>query len=309
MSAGEFFKKLASVFAVKNWRIRVWGERACLCLLALSTLSSQSSEAAVLINEICAAPSEQQLSWTSNGVPRLGSGLAWYEPDFNAGGWTSGGLPAGYGFPGIVTDLTGDMKDKTYSLYIRKEFSLTSTQAAFTDPLILAIDYNDGFVAYLNGREVARVNCGPTNHFIYATQPAYNVATNNGFVEYNLGPANALLLPGRNVLAIQAHNAEQPSTPSNPGLIIEHLPTPEFKINAGLRASTSTIISLRPAALDFNNAAGGARTHANTNGVISDTVSGTFAPNGSGWPMPRIQIVLHFGRDCRWRRRKFRLLA
>src|ERR1051325_4941618 len=197
-------------------------------------------KSAVVINELYASPSDHQLTWTSNGIPRLGSGVSWVEPEFNERGWSIGNLPAGYGFGGLSTDLSSTMKDKTPSLYLRKEFFLTSTQASFADALILAVEYDDGFIAYLNGREVARSNCGPTNRFIYASQPAYNPSTNSGLTEINLGPANTLVVPGRNVLSIQAHNAEQPSTPANPGLIIQHLPTPQFKINAGLRVSSSS---------------------------------------------------------------------
>src|SRR5216117_2871082 len=178
------------------------------------------ARAAVVINELMAAPSERQLSWSSNGVPRLGSGVAWMEPDFAARGWPSGNLPAGYGFGGLATDLTSVMLDKAPSLYLRKEFNVAPAEAALGDDLSLLVDYNDGFVAYLNGREIYRANCGGTNHFLFASQPAFNVNTNNGLTLVNLDPVNALLAPGRNVLAIQAHNAEQPSSPSQAGLII-----------------------------------------------------------------------------------------
>src|SRR5437868_7002063 len=55
------------------------------------------ARAAVIINELYASPSDQQLTWSSNGVPRLGSGIAWLEPDFPEHAWSSGNLPAGYG--------------------------------------------------------------------------------------------------------------------------------------------------------------------------------------------------------------------
>jgi hypothetical protein len=249
-------------------------------LLVLLFLIASRAPAAVVINELVAAPSERQLSWSSNGAPRLGSGVAWAEPDFTERGWSSGNLPAGYGFGGLATELTPTMKDKAPSLYLRKEFFLTPDQAALADPLTLVADYNDGFVAYVNGREVARANCGAPNRFVYARQPAYNVSTATGLVAFVLGPANTLLVPGRNVLALQVHNAEQPSTASNPSLITQHLPTPEFKINAGLHAAGGTVVSLRPESFDFNDAAGGTKVHGNTNGVITDTTSGALAPGG-----------------------------
>src|SRR5258706_3872354 len=147
-----------------------------------------------------AAPSEQQLWWSSNGVPHVGSGIGWMEPDFVPRGWSTGNLPAGYGFGGLSTDLTTTMRDKTPSLYLRKEFELTAVQAALSDPLTLVAEYNDGFLAYLYGREMARVNFGPTKRFIYASQPALNVSTASGPVENNLRPGKALVVPRRHEL-------------------------------------------------------------------------------------------------------------
>jgi hypothetical protein len=248
---------------------------ASLCLPCAAT-----AQGAVLINELFASPSDLQLSYRTNGIPQIGSGLGWWDPDFGDGKWLSGNLPAGFGYGGLAMDLTAAMKGKTPSLYLRKEFYITPEQASLTDPLVLAIDYNDGFVAYLNGREVARANCGATNRFMFAGQPAYNVSTTAGMVEFTLGRVNTLLKPGRNILAIQVHNADQPSTPTNPGLIVAHLPTPEFKINAGLHSASGIIVTFRTSAFDFNDAASGARIYANTNGVVTDSFSGNLAPNG-----------------------------
>jgi hypothetical protein len=193
-----------------------------------------SAQGGVVINEFMAGSSDRRLSWSTNDVAQLGSGVSWKVPEFVDSSWSTGNLPAGYGFTGLSTDLTSTMSNQSPSLYLRKEFQVTPDQAASSNQLNLPIDCNDGFVAYINGREVARSNCGPTNHFMYASQPAYNVNTNTGNVQYNLGPASRWLVPGRNVLAIQAHNAEQPSTIAVPEQITQHIPTPEFKINAGL---------------------------------------------------------------------------
>ena len=103
---------------------------------------------------------------------------------------------------------------------------------------------NDGFVAYLNGREAARANCGPTNHSMFASQPAYNVSATTNVVPFAVGPANAWLVSGSNVLAIQAHNAEQPSTTNWPEQITTCTPTPEFRINAGLQLAGDTPVTL-----------------------------------------------------------------
>ena len=190
---------------------------------------------AIIINEFVAASSERRLSWNAEGVARVGSGPRWQEPGFDAQGWSNGLLPAGYAFVGLATDLTSTMKGKTPSLYLRKEFVPTNNEASSPIVLILSVQVNDGFVAYLNGREVARMNCGPTNHFVFMSEPACNVSTNTGVMDLTIGPASTWLSPGTNVLAIQAHNAEQPSTTNDPGRINSHLPTAEFQVSAGLR--------------------------------------------------------------------------
>jgi hypothetical protein len=200
------------------------------------------AQAGVVINEFMAGSSDRRLSWSTNDVAQLGSGVSWKSPDYLDGAWSVGNLPAGYGFTGLATDLSGVMSNQAPSLYLRKEFQATAEQASSTNQLILPVDCNDGFVAYLNGREIARANCGPSNLFMFACQPAYNVRLGLGTA--NLGPASNWLVPGRNVLAIQAHNAEKPSTVSVSEQITLHIPTPEFKITAGLWISSNSVPDL-----------------------------------------------------------------
>ncbi|MFO1476093.1 MAG: lamin tail domain-containing protein [Verrucomicrobiota bacterium] len=192
------------------------------------------ARSAVVINEFMAAASDRRVSHSDGGVPRFGSGLSWTAPEFPAATWPLCTLPAGYNFTGLSTDLRTSMSNQAPSLYLRKTFSVASDVASSTNPLVLQMQYNDGFIAYLNGREVARSGCGPTNLFMFASQPAYTPNTNSGTISFSIGNASQWLVAGNNVLAIQAHNAEQPSTASNPEQITSHTPTPEFRVTAGL---------------------------------------------------------------------------
>ena len=235
-----------------NAKVNRCGVLACADPAAMMTIAmavallagAGSSPGAVVINELMASASEQRLSWDAGGVPHLGSGARWMELGFNPAGWASTLLPAGYGFTGLASDLTSQMKGLAPSLYLRKGFQATPDQAALTNALVLSVQYNDGFVAYLNGREAARANCGPTNHFIFASQPAYNVSSTTNVVQFTLGPASAWLVSGSNILALQAHNAEQPSTTSWPEQITAHTPTAEFRINAGLQLAGDAPVAL-----------------------------------------------------------------
>ncbi len=78
---------------------------------------------------------------------------AWRQPDFNDSQWEQGAGGFGFGDDDDVTVLT-DMQGGYVSVYIRKEFSVSAVNAAAAVELV--IDYDDGFIAYLNGREVAR---------------------------------------------------------------------------------------------------------------------------------------------------------
>jgi hypothetical protein len=221
-------------------------------LAFLLTLLSAESPAGIVLNEFMAAPSQRRPYLNPDGIPRLGPGLRWMDPRYAPAGWSNALLPAGYGFSGLSADLSSKMRDKAPSLYLRKAFLASDSQAGSSDALVLSVQFNDGFVAYLNGREIARANCGPSNSLMYACQPAYNVNTNGNVVEFYLGSASAWLVPGTNLLALQAHNADQPSTDSWPERISSHLQTTEFRMNAGLRltnaVSVTNLIAVGPTA-------------------------------------------------------------
>jgi len=120
-------------------------------LATFLTLQCRFGHSAVIINEFVAAASERQLTRDATGAARVGTGLYWHAPGFNANSWSNGLLPAGYAFAGLATELSAAMTNKTPSLYLRKEFTVTSVQAALSNRLVLQAQYNDGFVAYLNG--------------------------------------------------------------------------------------------------------------------------------------------------------------
>jgi len=177
--------------------------RALILVLALA---ASELPAQVVLSELAANPSERIVKWSATGVPSIGSGTPWNAPGFNSSAWSTGNAPFGHGSAGLGTDLTTPMSGKAYSLYLRKEFTVSSTQAASTSLLRLLIDYNDGFVAYVNGIEITRKNLGPARHLIYATQRSYNPATTTAFSDLLTVPANSVLVTGTNVLAIQVHN-------------------------------------------------------------------------------------------------------
>jgi parallel beta-helix repeat protein len=132
---------------------------------------------------------------------------AWTQTGFDDSLWETG--TAGFGF-GDDDDATvlDDMQGHYATVYIRKEFAVTSIDAAA--PLELTIDYDDGFIAYLNGKEVAR-RCMPDGAATHATLASSSHEAGAPEV-IALGAAGQWLREGVNVLAIEGHNNSLSST-------------------------------------------------------------------------------------------------
>jgi hypothetical protein len=190
--------------------------------VALGAFSAQPLSADVVINEIMAAASARLLQYDSGGVPQVGTGTRWYQPAFEDAAWESGVGPFGYGAVSnsptpIATQLATSVQYLTPTVYFRRKFNVSAADQARAEQVQLVVDYNDGFVAYLNGVEIARRNGGPVNKFIYHDQPAYNrevftgtqaIPTTATHEQLPIGLANARLVTGENVLAIHALNAD-----------------------------------------------------------------------------------------------------
>jgi len=133
------------------------------------------------------------------------AGVNWANLNYVERGWQAGPTPIGFGYPQCQTRLE-DMRNRYTTVYLRREFELDPSRPR--NQLGLLIDFDDGFIAYLNGTEVARVNvghdCGPLAKGI-RTQPA------RGPRYYPLKNAENLLRPGRNVLAIEGHTVQPQS--------------------------------------------------------------------------------------------------
>jgi hypothetical protein len=126
---------------------------------------------------------------------------AWKEVSFDDSKWETG--PSGFGY-GDNDDATvlADMEGHYVSVYIRKEFTVSPLVRGAA--LELTVDYDDGFVAYLNGKEVARrgMPAGPATY-----QTLASLSHEAGTPEtISLGAAGDWLQEGKNVLAIEGHN-------------------------------------------------------------------------------------------------------
>lgn len=133
----------------------------------------------------------------------------WADPGFDpeAYGWPSGSTGIGYGDDDDATDV-GYMLNAAAAVYARIEWNLPADPSAVVS-LRLRIRYDDGYVAYLNGGEVARVNLAgyPPAHDELASDLHEITVGRGGFdEEVDIGSWKSLLQPGTNVLAIEVHN-------------------------------------------------------------------------------------------------------
>lgn len=175
---------------------------------------SPTASAQVVLNEFSAASSDRALQWSAAGVPRVGAGTAWNETAYDDAAWQTGAGPFGYGVAASVgTNLQAAMSLRTPSVYLRKKFTVTAAQAALTSQLQLLIDYDSGFVAYINGKEIARRNLGGTNAPHWHDQHADNERISGTTETITTQAANTLLVAGENTLAIFAANNN--NTPSD----------------------------------------------------------------------------------------------
>lgn len=137
----------------------------------------------------------------------------WASIAFDESTWPLSG-PSGFGFgDGDDATVLSDMQGNYASVYIRRRFAVTNP-AAITS-LTLTVDYDDGYVAYINGTEVKR-----SASMVGRGTPPLNTALADvvsGGHEASQGdsnpqppevsnPSTSLLVAGVNVIAIQCHN-------------------------------------------------------------------------------------------------------
>lgn len=178
-----------------------------LIALAISVIGHLNVRAGLVINEISATHSDRLLIREVGVYPRVGNTIPWQFEDYDDVGWKNGVGPFGSGTSvNVGTNVSGEVQNLTPSLYLRKRFNVSEEHAASGVTLELDVRYDDGFIAYLNGREVARRNMGFPGMFAYRDQTAYNESSSSSATTIDLGVANSLLHAGKNIFCIQVHN-------------------------------------------------------------------------------------------------------
>ncbi len=142
-------------------------------------------------------------SFTSAAAITGADARQWSQPAFNDSAWTQArsGFSAGYssGEATLLPTSTPGM-----AMLFRRTFELSAPESVKW--LTLRIDYSHAFVAYLNGKEVARRNLeGAPGTEVPFTAGATNYHSRDEPEEIDLTPAASELRQGTNVLAVQLH--------------------------------------------------------------------------------------------------------
>ncbi|MFV2070010.1 MAG: CotH kinase family protein, partial [Pirellulales bacterium] len=136
-------------------------------------------------------------------------GRRWTGLEFDDTEWSrgdNGGISSGIGFGDDLNpanNVRAAMLGSNASLYLRQEFQVDNP--ADVAGLVLQMQYDDGFVAYLNGVKVADSNAPDVLTWnAEATGPNFVVA--DSWEEFEISPYTGALVAGTNVLAIHGLN-------------------------------------------------------------------------------------------------------
>ena len=142
-------------------------------------------------------------------IPDENTDSQWMNADFNDDDWLTGASGFGYSDGDDNTNIPSG----TISVFLRKKFTIESSENI--NQLVLDIDYDDGFVAYINGFEVARSNIGGSPPIFNSTTgfereaQMYQGGSPERFI---LNNTNQFLIDGENILSIQVHNISDTSS-------------------------------------------------------------------------------------------------
>ncbi len=153
-------------------------------------------------------------------VPSSDPGGTWRSQieGFDLSGWTSGFGGVGFKVPTETTydpfigvDIEEAMRRRSTSALIRMPFSLDPAHRTKLTQLRLAIQYDDGFAAHLNGIPAAAANAPATPAWNAAAQAGRDDALAVLYQDIDLSARLGDLRDGANLLAIQGLNQRSDS--------------------------------------------------------------------------------------------------
>ncbi|WP_421889819.1 CotH kinase family protein [Marinoscillum sp.] len=211
----------------------------------------------------------------------------WTSPSFDDSNWSSG--PSGFGY--------GDNDDNTElsqagSVFLRKTFQVNNL--ADLQQVVLHMDYDDGFIAYLNGTEIARSNLTSADFDAFASPDHEAQLYSGGSPEaFEIADFSSILTSGENILCVQVHNVNATSSDLSaiPFLSVGKKSPSETGLSSFLTAPSNSLHT------DFKISADGETIYLfGSDGVVIDSLfTGPMRANISiGHPVDDLENLLYF---------------
>jgi hypothetical protein len=117
------------------------------------------------------------------------------------------GYERGFGYENLISlDVGAQMARRNATCYIRIPFTFDGSFGNF-DFMMLKVRYDDGFIAYINGVEVARRNFAGTPTWNSSANGSHSDSDAVNFESINISAFLDALQPDNNILAIQGLNS------------------------------------------------------------------------------------------------------
>ncbi len=175
------------------------------CLTVLALAGTVSAQERTLVDE------DSPVAYHANSTEPAIVGMEWTAAAFDDSAWSPGAYGIGYDLNGPAAHLLAtQVPNGTVSVYARSTFTVEDTSAI--DSLFLGADYDDGYVAWINGVEVFRSPEMPPGALAWNSAPADGESSNQYDPDYApyqdiTGGGLAALQDGTNVLAVGVWNS------------------------------------------------------------------------------------------------------
>jgi len=122
-------------------------------------------------------------------------------------GWSLSSAPANVPFTGLFgLDLQTPMLNNNSSAYVRIPFNVDPDDLSAFQGLLLHVKYDDGFVAWINGQQIASANAPASLAFNSAATAAHQDPQAVVYQDFTIPNPQNFIHAGVNVLAIQGMN-------------------------------------------------------------------------------------------------------
>ncbi len=143
----------------------------------------------------------------------------WFLPKFDDSHWQEGEGALGYeserGFESMIHPnwvFKSSLHGRASSAYLRYRFDIQDLSQWTRGRLLLRMRCDDGFIAYLNGKEVARLHAPETVKWNAVATESRPDASNAAYTDFDITAHRDELLTGENLLAIHGLNISKESS-------------------------------------------------------------------------------------------------